>query len=306
MKRLILKNLQKHLLEWFYIHGRALPWRKTSEPYAILVAEVMLQQTQVERAVPKYLAFMDYFPSLPILARAPTAEVIQAWAGLGYNRRALYLQRTARFTVDKLGGHLPQDIPGLRNLDGVGPYTAAAVACFAFSQQVPVLDTNVKRVLQRVFCGVHRLENATYLELATHALPEGKAWEWNQALMDLGATICKARNPRCHACPISPYCHAKPSFETPGGLTKPNPISRNRPVSFRGSSRYYRGRIVALLRDTAPAKGINAEDLGGRLRQDYSQSTFPWLLSLLEGLERDGLVYLKRKPSKVIVGLPLG
>ena len=306
MNRLNKKIFQKRMLDWFQIHGRTLPWRKTRDPYAILVAEVMLQQTQVERVVPKYQAFMDFFPSLSALAEAPKAEVIRAWAGMGYNRRALFLQRAARFAVDQLGGRLPPDISSLRDLDGVGPYTAAAVACFAFNQQIPVLDTNVKRVLQRVFRGSQHLGSSVYLKLAVEALPEGQAWEWNQALMDLGATICKARNPRCNVCPVGPYCHAKQSFQELVSVAKANSTAQNKLVPFHGSSRYYRGRIVDWLRNTALTTTMDMEDLGRRLKSDYTQSDSPWRLGLLEGLERDGLVCMRREPNRVIVGLPMG
>ncbi len=202
------------LLDWYGREGRAsLPWRQTRDPYAILVSEVMLQQTQVERVIPKYYAFLERFPTLAELAEASTADVIRAWAGLGYNTRAVRLQQVARQAMSDFGGALPASVEGLLALSGVGRYTAGAVACFAFGQQVATVDTNIRRTLWRLFRGVEPAEwpasaNREALALAEWALPVGRAYDWQQALMDLGATICVARRPACERCPLASACAA--------------------------------------------------------------------------------------------------
>ena len=206
-------EVQAALLSWFDATGRRLPWRETADGYAILVSEVMLQQTQVDRVIPVYHAFLRRFPTFESLADAPAGEVIRAWAGMGYNRRALNLQRAAQAVVERHGGALPTDPKALRSLPGVGEYTANALACFAQGRQVAVVDTNVRRVLGRVF---HWPSTPTDREVAATAervLPEGKAWAWNQALMDLGATVCTSRRPTCLLCPVRAACRAAGAFE---------------------------------------------------------------------------------------------
>ena len=175
--------MDERLQNWFIEHGRDLPWRRTRDPYAILVSEVMLQQTQAARVVPRYLAWLERWPTVETLARAPAAEVLRAWQGLGYNRRALNLQRAAR---DVAANGWPDD---LTTLPGVGPYTADAVACFAFGRPVLPVDVNVRRVLERTGADFH------------HTCA--------QALMDLGATVCIARVPRCGECPLAEACPSR-------------------------------------------------------------------------------------------------
>lgn len=204
------------LLAWYAAQGRAhLPWRHTRDPYAVLVSEVMLQQTQVERVLPKYQEFLSRFPTLESLAAAPTADVIKAWASLGYNMRAVRLQQIARQAVEQYDGALPGTLDGLMALKGIGRYTAGAVACFAFGLPVATVDTNIRRVLWRVFRGI---EPATWpsgeraqrdaLALAEWALPHQHAYDWQQALMDLGATVCVSRRPVCERCPLTSSCAA--------------------------------------------------------------------------------------------------
>ena len=299
-------TLQKRLLAWFQTQGRDLPWRQTRDPYAVLVAEVMLQQTQVERVVPKYRAFLERFPTLAALAAAPTADVIRAWAGMGYNRRALHLQRAARAAVQQYGGRLPEDLPGLRRLDGIGPYTAAAVACFALGQQLPVLDTNVKRVLGRIYWGGPGLAESTLMQTAQDVLPQGRAWEWNQALMDLGATVCRAHKPRCPECPVQASCRAVAGHVAASRVADQRATYRAGSAPFQGSPRYYRGRIVARLRELAPGAGMEAMVLGSLVKAEFAPHELGWLLELLAGLERDGLVSLERQAGTVRVSLPQG
>ncbi|MGQ9480404.1 MAG: A/G-specific adenine glycosylase, partial [Chloroflexus sp.] len=189
-RNLMLAALRSALLEWFAGNARDLPWRRTRDPYAIMVAEIMLQQTQVDRVIPKYHAFLATFPTLTALASAPTAEVIRVWAGLGYNRRAVNLQRAAQIIVEQYGGKVPDSVTVLRTLPGIGPYTAGAIACFAFEQDVVFLDTNIRRVVRRLCVASDQLSSPSDAALLTYAetlLPAGQGWVWNQAIMELGA-----------------------------------------------------------------------------------------------------------------------
>jgi A/G-specific adenine glycosylase len=315
------------LLAWYARHGRhQLPWRHTHDPYAILVAEIMLQQTQVERVLPKYILFLEKFPTIAALAGAPTSEVIREWAGLGYNRRAVRLQEIARQVTTTFSGELPATLSGLMTLPGIGRYTAGAIACFAFGLPVATVDTNIRRVLWRLFIGIESADwpagdrsTREILALAGWALPVDAAYDWQQALMDLGATTCLGRRPLCESCPLRGCCRAYAQVSQvtlfPGGeglahLRKVaeeregysvagrsdlhrshKPVKQREP--FVNSSRYFRGRIVEVLRALAPGESLLLAELGERIRPDFaardSQLT-GWLGGLVTGLERDGLV----------------
>ncbi len=208
------RAFQKRLLTWYEKFQRDLPWRKTSDPYKILVSEIMLQQTQVERVIPKYEEFLQKYPTLEALAHAPLEEVRETWYPLGYNIRPVRLHSIAREAVEKYGGKIPDDADALQGLKGVGRYTAGAVLSFAFGQQAPILDTNVRRVLHRVFTGqgdakTYRAQKDLW-ELSEALIPRGKAYDFNQALMDFGATMCTARKPLCLLCPMNDICKAYP------------------------------------------------------------------------------------------------
>jgi A/G-specific adenine glycosylase len=216
------QDLTGAALTWYGAHGRDLPWRRTCDPYAILVAEVMLQQTQVDRVVPRYLAWLERWPTAEALAAAPLADVIAAWSGLGYNRRAVNLHR-ATTAVARDGW--PRDAAGLRRLPGIGPYTASALAVQAFGANELPVDVNVRRVLERVL-GVTRIEPRP-----------GTAWELTQALFDLGATICVARRPRCGVCPLAASCPSQGRTYAP----------LRRQGAFEGSRRQARGALLRRL-----------------------------------------------------------
>ena len=252
------------ILAWYAAVRRDLPWRRTSDPYRILVSEVMLQQTQVARVVPYYEAWLERFPDAAALADAPAADVLRMWSGLGYNRRALALQ-AACAVVARDGW--PRDVAGLQALPGVGPYTAAAVASFAFGAQAAAVDTNVRRVIERLD---RRSRRPTELARRAAALvPAGRAADWNQALMELGATVCTARAPACEACPAA-SCRSQ-------GRPQIAPTARRggERVRFEETDRYVRGRIVAALVAGSPLPDRFAPE---RLER------------ALSGLERDGLV----------------
>jgi A/G-specific adenine glycosylase len=202
---------RRRLLRWFRARGRDLPWRRTRDPWAVMVSEFMLQQTRVSRVLEYYPAFLGRFPSVTDLARAPAARVREAWDGLGYYRRAMHLHRLARRVVAEYGGEIPADPGRLRALPGVGRYTAGAVASFAFERRTPAVDTNVARVLRRAFhprLGRGSRAERRLWETAAALLPRrGRdAWTLNQALMELGALVCTARVARCGQCPVRPAC----------------------------------------------------------------------------------------------------
>lgn len=208
---------RRRLLEWYRRNGRDLPWRKTSDPYHILVSEVMLQQTQVERVLPKYAEWLARYPSLHALADAPVKDVTRAWRPLGYNIRPRRLHAIARESVARYGGELPSDEKTLLSFKGIGEYTAGAVLSFAFGQRKAILDTNVARVLFRIFVGEgdpksHAMKRYLW-EVSRTVLPRRHVFDFNQALMDFGATLCSARKPRCATCPMRNACVSYP-FET--------------------------------------------------------------------------------------------
>jgi A/G-specific adenine glycosylase len=238
------QRVHADLLDWYRQYGRDLPWRRTRDPYAILVAEMMLQQTQVDRVIPKWYAWLKQFPSIDVLAAATRADAIRAWQGLGYNLRAVRLHAIACQCMRDFGGQLPRSVEELLRLKGIGPYTAGAVACFAHEQPVAMVDTNIRRVLSRVF-GVepHAVE-----QLAECALPMDHAYEWNQALMDIGATLCRQRQPLCLVCPLREHCGGPRAGQRP---------SKSQGV-FRESRRYYRGRLLDALR--AEPAGLPASE----------------------------------------------
>ncbi len=238
------------LLAWYDRVRRPLPWRATRDPYALLVSEVMLQQTQAPRVVPYYERWLARFPDAEALAAAPARAVLEAWSGLGYNRRALALQAAARRVADQ---GWPED---LTELPGVGPYTAAAVASFAWDRQVAAIDTNVRRVLER---REGPQAPARLRARAAELLPCGRAAAFNQAMMELGATVCRPRAPRCGECPVAAGCG--------GHATAPR---RPGAPPFERTDRYVRGRVVAALVAGEPLPAV--ED------------------RILAGLERDGLI----------------
>jgi A/G-specific adenine glycosylase len=237
------------VLDWAALEGRDLPWRRTHDPWAVLVSELMLQQTQVARVIPAWHAFLARFPDPSACAAAPAAEVIRAWAGLGYNRRALNLHRAATEIVASHGGTVPASLPALLALPGVGPYTARAVLAFAYGLPHGVLDTNTARVLARAAAG-RRLGRAEAQGLADDLVPAGAGWAWNQAMLDLGALVCTTSRPRCQVCPLAA---AGECAWWAAGRPDPDPAAGSAGVSgrqsrFAGSDRQGRGRLVAALR----------------------------------------------------------
>jgi A/G-specific adenine glycosylase len=208
------QRFRRRLLEWYRRNGRDLPWRKTSNPYHILVSEVMLQQTQVDRVLPKYAEWLEKYPTLEALATAPETDVSATWRPLGYNIRPQRLHSIARESVARYGGQLPSDEATLLSFKGIGEYTAGAVRSFAFGQRAAILDTNVARVLFRNFVGrgdlkAHAMRRHLW-DVSRAVLPHRRVFDFNQALMDFGAMLCTARKPKCLICPMRVGCASYP------------------------------------------------------------------------------------------------
>jgi A/G-specific adenine glycosylase len=210
------RRFRVRLLAWYRRHGRDLPWRQTDDPYHILVSEIMLQQTQVDRVLPKYGEWLAKYPSFEALATAPDQEVVETWYPLGYNIRPRRLQSIAREAVARYGGRLPSDEETLLSFKGIGAYTAGAIRSFAFRERAAILDTNVARVLFRVFVAEgdpkqHAMKQHLW-RLSEALVPSRHVFDFNQALMDLGAMVCVARHPKCLVCPMSTGCRSVNSY----------------------------------------------------------------------------------------------
>jgi A/G-specific adenine glycosylase len=218
-------SFQRTLLRWYRHHGRDLPWRRTKDPYAILVSEFMLQQTQVATVIPYYQEWLRRFPDFASLARASENEVLRAWQGLGYYARARNLHATAKTVMDRLAGNFPREIDQIRQLPGIGKYTAHAVASFGFNQSVPIVEANTARVLARLFNLRESIDSGagrkTLWQHAASLLPRSAATTFNSALLDLGALICVARTPKCDVCPVKAFCRAKDPAALPVRKSRP-------------------------------------------------------------------------------------
>ena len=260
-------NARHAILAWYGEQGRPLAFRRTRDPYAILVSEAMAQQTQASRAAAYWERFMEQFPTVEALAAATPAAVLRAWQGLGYDRRALALWRTARIVVDEHGGRMPSTVAELQELPGIGPYTARAVAALAFGVPVGAVDVNVRRVLGRIVAGDALALPAPELQrVADDAVPADRPAEWTHALMDVGATLCRPRAPRCEACPARPWCRLA-RRATPEKAA-PSSRARRQTPTFNTTNRWLRGRILDRLRAAPDGEwvaldaAIGTHDLG--------------------------------------------
>ncbi len=208
-----IRKVQPRLLQWFKKHGRVLPWRRARNPYRIWISEIMLQQTQVDTVIPYYQKFLKVFPTVEVLAKADLSRVLKIWEGLGYYSRARHLHQAAKRIVGQFNGKIPDRLNDLLTLPGIGRYTAGAILSIAYNQEAPVLDGNVKRILCRVYTVSRplrdlRTENLLWT-LSESLIPKGHAGLFNEALMDLGATVCTPKKPSCSLCPIRNLCRAK-------------------------------------------------------------------------------------------------
>jgi A/G-specific adenine glycosylase len=285
------------LVSWYEDDHRSFPWRETTDPYAVLVSEVMSQQTQLGRVVEAWEAFLDRWPTAAALAAADRADVVGFWTdhSLGYNNRATYLHEAARQVVEDRDGEFPRTPEGLQELMGVGPYTANAVASFAFDAGDAVVDTNVKRVLHRAFDVPD--DDAAFEAAANELMPDGESRVWNNAVMELGGVAC-GQTPRCDGagCPWRRWCTA---YET-GDFTAPDVPEQ---PDFEGSRRQMRGRVVSALREY---DDLSLDDLGPRVRVDYTpdgEHGREWLRDLLADLADDGLVAVEDRDGEAVARL---
>jgi A/G-specific adenine glycosylase len=285
------------LVDWYEADHRSFPWRETTDPYAILVSEVMSQQTQLSRVVDAWHAFLDEWPTVEALAAADRADVVAFWSdhSLGYNNRARYLHEAAGQVVEEYGGSFPESPDELEELMGVGPYTANAVASFAFDSGDAVVDTNVKRVCYRAF-GVPD-DDGAFERAAGFLMPAGESRVWNNAIMELGGVACR-QTPRCDeaGCPWREWCVA---YRT-GDFTAPDVPEQ---PAFEGSRRQFRGRIVRVL---GAYDELALDDLGPRVRVDYAPDGDhgrEWLRGLLSDLADDGLVEVTETDDGAVASL---
>ncbi|WP_135362981.1 HhH-GPD family protein [Halosimplex halophilum] len=276
--------VREALVAWYEADHRDFPWRRTDDPYEILVSEVMSQQTQLSRVVDAWEAFLERWPTTADLAAADRADVVGFWSdhSLGYNNRAKYLHEAAGQVESEYGGEFPESPDELSELMGVGPYTANAVASFAFDNGNAVVDTNVKRVLYRAFDVPD--DDDTFERVAAELMPEGESRVWNNAIMELGGVACE-KTPACDGagCPWREWCHAYGTgdFTAPDVPTQPD---------FEGSRRQMRGRVVNVL---GASEEIALDELGPKVRVDYApdgEYGRDWLADLLADLDDDGLV----------------
>lgn len=239
------------ILAWYAERGRPLAFRRTRDPYAVLVSEAMAQQTQAARAAEAWERWMVRYPTVKSLASAPPSDVLRQWAGLGYDRRALALWRTAQIVFDRHDGRIPHHLDQLQALPGVGPYTARAVAALAFGAVVGAVDVNVRRVLGRMVAGDATVLSATAMQdLADASVPPDDPGGWTHALMDIGATVCRPRKPRCGECPARPWCR----YATSPASVDEAPArhaAREATVPFPATNRWLRGRLMTRLRAEA-------------------------------------------------------
>jgi len=311
------RTLNRILLRWYARHGRSLPWRDVDNPYYVLISEFMLQQTQVARVMEHFPRWIARFPTVAKLAAARRREVLLAWSGLGYNRRALYLHAAAQEIMRRHGGRIPDDVEALHALPGFGRYTAHAVACFGYYRRLPVVDVNVRRVLSRLARNMktdtNMLAEPDVWDIASALLPPRAHYNWNQALMDLGATVCTARRPSCDMCPLRGRCPSAGRL-APGtpfgrhaashGTAAPDPgtVSSGTTASMRGTDnastpaavretprRIHRGRLIEHLRRCS-RHCDNGRRLCSMLFDRCGKDERARLLDILASLQRDGMI----------------
>ncbi len=282
--------ISRAIFRWYRRHGRRLPWRGIRDPYRILIAEIMLHQTRVGRVLQAFPEFLRRFPSLHALAAAPQTDVIIAWRGMGYNNRAVRIHRLARQLSIRRDGRIPRTLQECRRLPGIGKYTAHALLVSVHRMDLPVVDVNIRRFLSRLFW---RMKTTADLrsehEIWTRAeslVPRGRAYDWTQALMDIGATLCTARTPKCPACPVAALCMSRTTMKP-----APPTVRRPEPSRFGIPNRLHRGRIIETLRSSR--NGLTVRQIERGIPGRRSRQPAPWLRTLIATLEKDGLVRIR-------------
>ena len=256
-----IRTFQATIFDWWKTHRRDLPWRNTNDPYKILVSEIMLQQTQVSRGLPKYLEFIETFPTVSDLAHASPSKVLQLWKGMGYNRRALYLQASAKKILTDFAGKFPQTEEELLSLPGLGTYTARAVLVFAYRQDIAMVDTNIRQIITHFFFHDEKQSEKVIQDIADKLVPTGKSWDWHQALMDYGALEL---------------------VRTPNNKNrKPNKVQ-----PFKETNRYFRGRIIDFLREKKYSEKALITFMSTKYQKDES-----FIYMILQSLLKDGLIF---------------
>lgn len=287
------------ILQWYAQNKRDLPWRHSPTPYHVLISEIMLQQTQVLRVKEKFKEFRAKFPTIQDLASASKAEVISTWSGMGYNRRALLLHRFAQVIVQEHNGTIPDTVAELLKLPGIGPYTAGAIASFAYNRPEPAVDVNVRRIYQRYFKGIDRglpmgiADEKQLYALVKSTIPNHKSRDFHNALMDFGSLICTRDEPECNDCPLQKTCTFFPIFRKDKANALFHTKKRKEPgVNENGRfipNRIFRGRIVEFTRRN-DGKPVTVSALGMSIKSDYSAHDKDWLLSICAKLQHDGLI----------------
>jgi A/G-specific adenine glycosylase len=301
-----LGQVRRALLRWHREHGLRAPWRESGDPYEVLLAAVMAQQTQMSRVMPMYERFLIAFPTVEALASASVADVIRAWAGMGYNQRALRLHRAAR-RIARDGW--PREAADLAQIEGIGPFTAAIVASFAFGRPAACVDTNVRRVLGRL-AGDERISATALQHLADAVLARSEPARWNQALMDYGARVCTPR-PKCDACVVSRWCAWRRNEDA-----RPLMVAEERPVyvgrapkptePYTASRRYARGRLLDVLRSLPHGGTLSLDGLAARMSDGGAGAPAHDVGELVDGLVRDGLAAWHDRDGVREVSLPGG
>ncbi len=278
------------VLGWYDQHGRSFAFRGTRDPYLVLVSEMLLQQTQISRGGPAWIRFTAEFPTVESLAAATPAAVLRAWQGLGYNRRAVNLQRTARIVVEEMDGAFPTDVDELERLPGIGPYTARAVASIAYRTATGAVDTNVRRVLGRVLAGDPAGLKPKELQAAADVIVDpDRPDDWTHALMDIGSRLCKPVRPLCAECPVAAFCRYAAGDRPAPGPARPSSAAGPIP-DFQATTRWLRGRILDRLR-VAPGDTWTTFDapIGGHGPRAIATA--------LQAMRRDGLLELQEPPG---------
>jgi A/G-specific adenine glycosylase len=295
-----LLKIQNLLLTWYADFQRTFVWRhENPDPYIVLVSETMLQQTQTSRVQQKLPEFLKTFPTIFKLAEASNAEIIRAWQGMGYNSRALRLRDCARAVVENFGGNIPRDEAALLKLPGIGDYTSRALQAFAFKKDVAIVDVNIRRVYSRLIKPMPTTASVApendVREFAEKIYPKGKSSEWHQAAMDLGATICTARAPKCLICPLQDVCASAFQMREEKVLKRAEPSHRGQP------NRIWRGRSVEVLRGV---EEISAEELlAAILKTTPNTEDSEWFEMILKALEKDGIIATRVFKKKIFVKL---